>query len=72
MKTPTGTRNIDKLILAIGIMVAIIAGLSSSSDDGQFGTSLKANVVKSVAAGSNEAVSKTNTCKYPEGRLTIN
>ena len=72
MKTPTGNRNLDKLILAIGIMVAIVAGLSSSSFDNQFGTSFKANIVKSTAAGSNEVVSKTNTCDYLEGRLTIN
>lgn len=72
MKTPTGNRNLDKLILAIGIVMAIVAGLSSSYGDNNFGTSFKANVIKSAATGSDELLSKTKTCNYPEGRLTIN
>jgi hypothetical protein len=59
MKTPSGNRTFDKLILAIGILVAILAGLNGSRVE----NSRKASLYE-VKVVTSEEISSKESCKF--------
>jgi hypothetical protein len=59
MKPPSGNRTFDKLILAIGILVAILAGLNGSTVENSRMVSLY-----EVKVVTSEEISSKESCKF--------
>lgn len=68
MQSRSNNRSFEKLILGIGIAVAIIASLNTSSNP----ETIQPTIVEASTSNNNEAPGNQKNCQYSEARSKIN